>query len=191
MLLSILIKRWTPVLLPVCWRKDYELPDGQVITIGNERFRCVECLFQPSLLGIEATGIQHMIFDTVRACPSQLVHQLYTNIVLAGGSTMFPGLAERLTKELQNELSPSPTLSPLYSFKGDKSCLFGKIPHEVMSFMALRYGRANPKIIPPERKYSTWIGGSILSSLPSFQSAWITKANYDECGPRVVHRMCY
>jgi len=31
--------------------KSYELPDGQVITIGNERFRCPEALFQPSFLG--------------------------------------------------------------------------------------------------------------------------------------------
>jgi actin-related protein len=30
--------------------KSYELPDGQVITIGNERFRCPESLFQPSFL---------------------------------------------------------------------------------------------------------------------------------------------
>merc|ERR1712203_521275 len=32
--------------------KSYELPDGQVITIGNERFRCPEALFQPSFLGM-------------------------------------------------------------------------------------------------------------------------------------------
>ena len=31
--------------------KSYELPDGQVITIGNERFRCPEALFQPSFIG--------------------------------------------------------------------------------------------------------------------------------------------
>ena len=31
--------------------KSYELPDGQVITIGNERFRCPEAMFQPSFLG--------------------------------------------------------------------------------------------------------------------------------------------
>lgn len=34
----------------------YDLPDGQVITIGYERFRCPEALFQPSFLGIETTG---------------------------------------------------------------------------------------------------------------------------------------
>ena len=33
--------------------RSYELPDGQVITIGNERFRCSEALFQPSFLGME------------------------------------------------------------------------------------------------------------------------------------------
>ena len=31
--------------------KSYELPDGQVITIGNERFRCPETLFQPAFIG--------------------------------------------------------------------------------------------------------------------------------------------
>jgi len=36
--------------------RSYELPDGQVITIGNERFRCPEALFQPSLLGMEMAG---------------------------------------------------------------------------------------------------------------------------------------
>merc|ERR1712004_450401 len=37
--------------------KSYELPDGQVITIGNERFRCPEALFQPSFLGMESCGV--------------------------------------------------------------------------------------------------------------------------------------
>merc|ERR1711862_201315 len=38
-------------------------------------------------------------------------------------------------------------------------------------------------IAPPERKYSVWIGGSILASLSTFQQMWITKQEYDECGP--------
>ena len=40
----------------------------------------------------------------------------------------------------------------------------------------------------PEKKYSAWIGGSILASLSSFQEWWISKDEYDENGPGVVHR---
>ncbi len=46
-------------------------------------------------------------------------------------------------------------------------------------------------IAPPERKYSVWIGGSILASLSTFQTMWITKAEYDEAGPQIVHRKCF
>merc|ERR1719146_472538 len=37
--------------------KTYELPDGNIITVGSERFRCPEVLFQPSLVGKEASGV--------------------------------------------------------------------------------------------------------------------------------------
>jgi actin-related protein len=46
-------------------------------------------------------------------------------------------------------------------------------------------------IAPPERKYSVWIGGSILSSLSTFQQMWIRKSEYDESGPSIVHRKCF
>jgi len=46
-------------------------------------------------------------------------------------------------------------------------------------------------IAPPERKYSVWIGGSILSSLSTFQQMWISKEEYDESGPAIVHRKCF
>jgi len=45
-------------------------------------------------------------------------------------------------------------------------------------------------LAPPERKYSVWIGGSILSSLSTFQECWITKEEYDESGVTIVHRKC-
>merc|ERR1719512_681755 len=46
-------------------------------------------------------------------------------------------------------------------------------------------------VAPPERKYSVWIGGSILSSLSTFQQMWISKGEYDESGPSIVHRKCF
>lgn len=46
-------------------------------------------------------------------------------------------------------------------------------------------------VAPPERKYSVWIGGSILASLSTFQQMWISKSEYDESGPSLVHRKCF
>ena len=71
---------------------------------------------------------------------------------------MFPGFAERMTKEL-TALAPST--------------------------MKINV------IAPPDRKYLAWIGGSILASNPDFQDWWITKTEYDECGPSIVHRKCF
>ena len=45
--------------------KNYELPDGQVITIGNERFRCPEVLFKPSLIGKESQGIHKLTYNSI------------------------------------------------------------------------------------------------------------------------------
>jgi len=136
----------------------YELPDGSVITLGNERFRCSEVLFQPSIIGKEAVGIHECTFQTIMKCDIDIRRDLYLNIVLSGGTTMFPGIAERMTKELY-QLAPSA--------------------------MKIKV------VAPAERKYSVWIGGSILASLTTFQLMWISKAEYDDSGPHIVHRKCF
>jgi actin beta/gamma 1 len=138
--------------------KSYELPDGNVITIGNERFRCPEVLFQPSFIGKEASGVHDTMFQTIMKCDVDIRKDLYANIVLSGGTTMFTGLSERLTKEM-TALAPST--------------------------MKIKV------VAPPERKYSVWIGGSILASLSTFQQMWISKNEYDESGPSIVHRKCF
>jgi actin-related protein len=46
-------------------------------------------------------------------------------------------------------------------------------------------------ISPPERKFASWIGGSILSSVSHFESSWITKTEYEENGSTIVHRKCF
>jgi len=86
--------------------KSHEEPDGQVITIGNERFRCPEALFQPSLLGLESVGIHECTYNSIMKCDIDIRNDLYGNVVLSGGTTMFPGLKDRLQKELSN-LGPS------------------------------------------------------------------------------------
>ncbi|KAF9929613.1 actin [Linnemannia zychae] len=138
--------------------KSYELPDGQVITIGNERFRAPEALFQPSLLGLEGVGIHETTFNSIMKGDVDIRRDLYGNIVMSGGTTMYPGIADRMQKEIT-------TLAP--------------------SSMKVKI------VAPPERKYSVWIGGSILASLSTFQQMWISKMEYDESGPSIVHRKCF
>ncbi|KAJ6514728.1 actin 2 [Mycena vulgaris] len=138
--------------------KSYELPDGNVITVGNERFRAPEVLFRPSIIGLEAAGIHETTFNSIRKCDLDIRRDLYANVVLSGGSTMFPGIADRMQKEL----------------------------------VAMAPSSIRVRIVaPPERKYSVWIGGSILSSLSTFQNMWVTKQEYDESGPGIVHRKCF
>ncbi|KAL8265841.1 hypothetical protein R6Q59_003185 [Mikania micrantha] len=86
--------------------KSYELPDGEVITIGAERFRCAEALFQPSLIKMEVDGIHEIAYKSIMKSDVDLRRELYENIVLSGGSTMFRGIADRMRKEIM-DLAPS------------------------------------------------------------------------------------
>jgi len=138
--------------------KSYELPDGQIIQVGAERFRCPEVLFQPNFIGKEQEGIHSLTYQSIQKCDIDIRKDLYTNVVLSGGTTMFQNIDKRLNKELTN-LAPASVKVKI--------------------------------VAPPERKYSVWIGGSILSSLSTFQDMWITKDEYDESGPGIVHRKCF
>jgi len=137
--------------------KQYELPDGQMITVGSERFRCPEVLFQPQFIGKEHEGIHKLTHKSINKCDIDIRKDLYKNTVLSGGTTMFKGIDERLEKEMK-ALAPN--------------------------------GNDIKIIAPPERKYSVWIGGSILASLSTFEEMWVTKGEYDESGPTIVHRKC-
>lgn len=83
---------------------DYTLPEGNTITIGNERFRTTEILFNPLMGGKELRGIQEQIYLAITEADAILWPQLGQHIVLSGGSMSFPGFAERLEAELKNKL---------------------------------------------------------------------------------------
>merc|ERR1711887_172671 len=80
--------------------KSYELPDGQVITIGNERFRAPESLFQPSFLGMESAGVHEVVHTSIMRCDVDIRKDLLANIVMSGGTTMYAGIADRMQKEI-------------------------------------------------------------------------------------------
>lgn len=93
---------------------DYELPDGQVVTLGNERFRCPEVLFKPELLGIEARGVHKMVYDSIMACDIDIRKPLLSNIVLSGGTTMFEGFGRRMQLEVAQLAPPTCRIRVLY-----------------------------------------------------------------------------
>ena len=138
--------------------KTYELPDGQTIKIGSERFKCTEALFKPSLLDSLGrsyeSGIHEIIDDSIKKCDIDIRKDLYANVVLSGGNTLFQNVQDRLHKEL-----------------------VGLAPRSVeINILA-----------PPERQYSAWIGGSILGSLSTFETVLLSKKDYEEFGPAIVH----
>nr|XP_060611491.1 actin, muscle-like isoform X2 [Anolis sagrei ordinatus] len=143
--------------------KSYELPDGKVITVGSERFRCPEALFQPWVADRTPTwnktcGIHEVALKAILDCDKDLQKDLCANTVLAGGTTMLPGFAERMGTE--------------------------------MTAQAPKNMKINI-IAPSERKNSVWIGGSLLASLSTFRHMSISKEEYNEAGPAIVHRKCF
>ena len=131
---------------------NYTLPTGKTITFSDERFRCTEILFNPCF---EMSGIAKASFESIMSCNIGARNDLYSNIVLAGGTTMHNGFIERFEKEIVSLAPPAVKV---------------KIVAE------------------PERKYSAWIGGSILGSLATFPQMVITRDEYNDSGPGIAHR---
>ncbi|KGL89969.1 Actin, cytoplasmic 1, partial [Charadrius vociferus] len=112
----------------------------------------------PAFLGVESCGIHETTFNSIMNYDVDIRKDLYANTVLSGGTTMYPGIADRLQKEIA-ALAPSTTKVKI--------------------------------IAPPEPKYSVWVGSSILALLSTFQQMWISKQEYDESGPSIVHCKCF
>ena len=86
--------------------KQYELPDGKIITVGAERFQCPEALFNPKLMGIDAKGIHDIVYNTIQKSAIDARRTFWSNIVICGGTTFIPSFDERLCTELK-QLAPS------------------------------------------------------------------------------------
>jgi len=135
---------------------QYALPDGTSVEIGQEAFRAPEILFRPELIGSESKGIHDCLVKSIMRADLDLRKVLFSQMVLSGGSTLFPGFGDRLLNEVRKHpLAPRDTKIRIAA--------------------------------PPERLYSTWIGGSILASLATFKSMWVSKAEYLESGNRLLH----
>jgi actin-like protein 6A len=145
----------------------YELPDGHTVELGTDRFSIPELMFNPSPINKkegaaeEFIGAQHMIYNSVGKCDPDIRRELFNSIIVTGGNTLLPQFSERLHKELLDKSPPQ-----MYKVK-------------ILATTS-----------PAERKYSVWIGGSILASLGTFQQMWMSKQEYEEHGAHLVERKC-
>eukprot|EP00761_Pharyngomonas_kirbyi_P011898 gb/GECH01011924.1/.p1 GENE.gb/GECH01011924.1/~~gb/GECH01011924.1/.p1 ORF type:complete len:389 (+),score=87.43 gb/GECH01011924.1/:1-1167(+) len=147
--------------------ESYTLPDGRVIKIGRERFEAPEALFQPSLVDKESLGLADLVFDVINNADIDIRQDFYKHIVLSGGSTMYPGLPSRLEKDI-TELYCQNVL------KGDR---------EGLKKFKLRIED------PPRRKHMVYLGGAVLADImQDKQDFWISKAEYEEKGKRVLSK---
>jgi centractin len=79
----------------------YQLPDGQIIHLGKERFRAPEVIFRPEIIGSEELGVADALVNSIKKSDIDLRSVFYEQIVLAGGSTLFPGFGDRLLYEVR------------------------------------------------------------------------------------------
>ncbi|CAA0832772.1 Actin-related protein 7 [Striga hermonthica] len=146
-----------------CPEEQHTLPDGQVIKIGRERYTVGEALFEPSILNMEAHGIVEQLVRCISTVSTENHRQLLENTVLCGGTSTMPGFEERFQKEA------------------------------ALSSSAIRPCLVKPPEYMPDNlaKYSAWIGGAILAKVVFPQNQHVTRGEYDETGPSIVHRKCF
>lgn len=92
-------------------KKEYQLPGGLEVLYGIEGFKCPEALFTPSLVGAECDGIHQLMHIALEKCDIDARKELYANIILCGGTSMFRGLAERVEKEIISMAVPQMTVN--------------------------------------------------------------------------------
>ncbi|RMB88233.1 hypothetical protein DUI87_35390 [Hirundo rustica rustica] len=172
----------------------YEMPNGYNTDYGAERLRIPEGLFDPSnvkgLSGNTMLGVGHVVTTSIGMCDIDIRPGLYGSVIVTGGNTLLQGFTDRLNRELAQKTPPS---------------------------MRLKLIASNSTM---ERRFSPWIGGSILASLVSpgvhggpggsprldspekdpqtapnfpqgtFQQMWISKQEYEEGGKQCVERKC-
>ncbi|TKC52088.1 hypothetical protein EI555_021274 [Monodon monoceros] len=142
----------------------YEFPDDYNCDFGAERLKVPEGLFDSSnvkgLSGNTMLGVSHVVTTSVGMCDIDIRPGLYGSVIVAGGNTLIQSFTDRLNRELSQKTPPS---------------------------MRLKLIANNTTV---EQRFSSWIGGSILASLGTFQQMLISKQEYEEGGKQCVERKC-
>lgn len=141
--------------------EKFILPDGTPIKVGKERFEATEAYFDPYLVGVESKGLSDIVFDVIQEADIDCRMDYYQHIVMSGGSSMFPGMPNRLEKDIRSRFLEE-------ILKGDET--------RVKKF------KINVEA-PSNRKHLVFLGGSVLADLMKDKDEfWITKTDYEELG---------
>ena len=138
----------------------YDLPDKNTINMTHDKNLILERVFNPVKEYPEFMGYHQMVNDAISKSDLEIKKELYSNIFLCGGNTLFSGFPERFQKQIIN------TNKQTFKIK--------IITHPSNT----------------ERKFSAWIGGSILSSLGTFHQLWLSLAEFEEHGASIIERKC-
>lgn len=145
--------------------------DPITVDVGYEAFLGPELFFNPEIYSSDYTKpLSQVVDESILGCPLDSRKALYSNIVLSGGSTLFPNFAKRLQ---------------------------GEIKDRVQTRIEANWKKHKAAEAPPEMKvkvhshdmqrYAVWFGGSMLSaSQAEFKRVCHTKQQYFEEGPRIA-----
>lgn len=136
---------------------SYKLEAGREISLTDERWKCPEALFSPAMMGVEGYGVAGLVWESIEKCDIDLRRKLLSNVVLSGGSTMFPGFAGRLTKDLKARAPPSAASSVKV------------ITSENQKFAVWKGGQV------------------FASLRTTQEDQWMTKFDYEEYGVSLIH----
>merc|ERR1712195_196024 len=140
--------------------RNYELPDATTISIGADRFEAPEILFQPQIAGHDdLLGLHELTCAAMgKVDTEELRIGLFENVVLSGGSSVLPGIGERMQREITVRATDGATVQV---------------------------------VTDSQRKYSAWVGGSMLGSIPTIKDVLITKDDYEADKDGVISKRCF
>ncbi|SBS87430.1 actin-related protein, putative [Plasmodium ovale] len=141
----------------------FELPDGAKINIDKYKYDIAENLFKSMPGENNFKGLPQSIINCILSSDVDIRKDLLQSIIVTGGSSQFPGLVERLLNSLK-----------------EKECFTQSVKLKILNTTSL-----------VESTYSSWLGGSILASLGTFQQLWVSKREFLESGHALIFDRCF
>mmetsp|Transcript_7196 Transcript_7196/g.10630 ORF Transcript_7196/g.10630 Transcript_7196/m.10630 type:complete len:406 (+) Transcript_7196:17-1234(+) len=138
------------------------------LKVGQERFLGPEVFFSPEKFTRDWDKPIDLCLDqTIQGCPIDLRRDLYSNVVLSGGTTLFKNFDRRLTSTLQKRVSDR-----LKSYSQQSGINPPPIECKINAF--------------PTQRYAVWFGASLFASSSEFSGVVHTREQYQEVGPSIA-----